>query len=297
MLDNAASPADAVRQIYGSGTSIESRRSVSGGDINQAALLTLSGGTKVFLKENRPALAPMFAAEAAGLDALAEVGSRSGAPPVPRPLAWGSGEQSSFLMMEAVEASRPTDGAAFGRALAELHREGRSGKCGFDSDNWIGSTPQRNTPTPSWYDFFAEHRLLFQWELARSGGYGSGAADRQMQSLCSRLPELIPDVDGGNPSLLHGDLWGGNWMAGADGRAWLIDPAVYYGHREADLAMTRLFGGFPTGFHRGYQESWPLDTGFDDRVDIYNLYHLLNHLNLFGSSYWGGAARILGKYS
>ena len=297
MLEHAASPDDAVRQIYGPDTAIESRRSVGGGDINRAALLTLPGGRSVFLKENRPNLAGMFAAEAAGLEALAEVGGRSGAPPVPRPLAWGADSGCSFLMMEVLDTGGGTDGAAFGRALAELHREGRSRSCGFESDNWIGSTPQPNQQTASWHDFFAGHRLMYQWELARSRGYGSGTTERQIQSLCRRLPELIPDVDSGRPSLLHGDLWGGNWMAGADGRAWLIDPAVYYGHREADLAMTRLFGGFPPGFHRGYEEAWPLEGAFDERVDIYNLYHLLNHLNLFGSSYWGGVARILGRYA
>ena len=239
----------------------------------------------------------MFTAEAAGLNALSAVSALSASPPVPAPLAWGCEGRLSFLIMEEVVPGRLENGASFGRALSELHRHGRRDTCGFDGENRIGSNPQPNPGVKSWHQFFGEHRLLFQWSLARRNGYGDPSTEKAMESVIKRLPDLLPDVDGGKPSLLHGDLWGGNWMAGADGRAYLIDPAVYYGHREADLAMTELFGGFPSGFRRGYEESWPLNPGFPERRDLYNLYHLLNHLNLFGSTYWGGVRSIISSYS
>ena len=282
---------------FGPGVRVVQRRPVSGGDISTAALLALSNGKRVFIKENRAELAPMFSAELRGLEALAEVASRSAAPPVPQALATGVDRGRSFLLLSEISTGRPASGAAFGRALAELHRSGRRDSCGFDEDNWIGSTPQKNPWTVDWFDFFAHHRLGFQWSLARRNGYGDRSADSHMESLQRRLPQLIPDVDDGRASLLHGDLWGGNWMAALDGRAWLIDPAVYYGHREADIAMTQLFGGFPAGFHSAWDEAWPKEPGFDKRRDIYNLYHLLNHLNLFGSSYWGGVEDILRRYA
>lgn len=297
MISDSVSLNEALCSLFGSDCGIVSRKSVSGGDINAAYLLILSGGQRVFLKENRASLVDMFSAEADGLEALAEVADRSGAPSVPAPLAWGVDGTRAFLLMEEIRTGHLADGGSFGRALASLHREGREALCGFTGDNWIGSTPQPNKQTGSWHKFFAEHRLLHQWYLARRHGYGDSAAELQMEALCRRLPDLLPDVDNGRPSLIHGDLWGGNWIAGSDGYAWLIDPAVYYGHREADMAMTRLFGGFPSGFHRAYHEAWPLEGGFEERADLYNLYHLLNHLNLFGSSYWGGVLHTLSIYS
>ncbi len=296
MLKNTKTPEEAVKQLYGSRCSIIRRRSVSGGDICRASMLTLQDGRELFLKEHRADLVSMFAAEAAGLEALAEVSSKSRAPSVPRPLAWGENGGDSFLLMEAVVSGRLKDGRNFGNSLAALHRNGRSETCGFEIDNWIGATPQKNRKNESWHDFFAENRLMYQWSLARQKGYGDSRSEKQIQLLCARLPDILPNLDAGGASLLHGDLWGGNWMAGSDGRAWLIDPAVYYGHREADLAMTRLFGGFPTGFYRGYEEAWPLENGFEQRLEYYNLYHLLNHLNLFGASYWGEVRRILSRF-
>lgn len=295
MVENAASLSDAIELIAGPGCRIEHKRNVSGGDINTASILTLSDGRRLFLKGNSAALVPMFAAEASGLVALISSSSRT--PPVPGPLAWGAGGSGSFLLMEVVEPGRLASGEAFGESLAELHRLERSDTCGFNSDNWIGSTPQMNGRLESWYEFFAERRLGYQWRLARKNGYGDSGTDRKMESLLRRLPELLPDLDEHRSSLLHGDLWGGNWMAGADGRAWLIDPAVYYGHREADIAMTELFGGFPAGFREGYRNTWPMEPGFSDRRNLYNLYHLLNHLNLFGSSYWSGVRNTLLSYA
>jgi len=293
MIENAISIADAIAKISGTELSIKHRRHVSGGDINEAAIITLSDDSQMFLKENRADLVLMFAAEAKGLMALGQ----AGIPPVPQPLGWGRDGRRSFLLLEVVESGRLESAEDFGLALAHLHRHLRNEKCGFSGDNWIGSTSQINTPMSSWFEFFAECRLGYQWRLARMNGYGDKALTKAMESLQSRLIHLLPDLDGGMASLLHGDLWGGNWMAGADGQAYLIDPAVYYGHREADLAMTRLFGGFPGGFYQSYVEAWPIEAGFSERIPLYNLYHLLNHLNLFGTSYMGRVRDILFRYA
>jgi len=293
MIENASSLVDAVTEFSRRDVTIRHRRRVSGGDINETAIITLSDESQMFLKENRADLVMMFAAEAEGLLALGQ----AGIPPVPQPLGWGRDGSKSFLLLEVVESGRLKSAENFGSALAHLHRHLRNEKCGFPKDNWIGSTPQVNTPMLSWFEFFAECRLGYQWRLAHVNGYGNKALTRAMESLQSRLSQLLPDLDGGMASLLHGDLWDGNWMAGADGQAYLIDPAVYYGHREADLAMTRLFGGFPEGFYRSYHEAWPIESGFSERVPLYNLYHLLNHLNLFGASYMGRVREILLRYS
>ena len=295
MIENADSLESALEQLYTAGTEVEKRVSVSGGDINRAFIIILSSGEKLFLKENCGDLLPMFSSESEGLLALGSAGG--GAPPVPRPLAWGRDGENSFLLMDAVKTGRLDSGEKFGASLALLHRNGRSDLCGFQGENRIGSTPQNNKQMQSWHDFFGEQRLGFQWELARGKGYGDFSDEKAMASLLSRLRDILPEPEEGRPSLLHGDLWGGNWMAGEDGRGWLIDPAVYYGHREADIAMTELFGGFPRGFRKGYDNIWPLEPGFSERRDLYNLYHLLNHLNLFGSSYLGGVISTISKYS
>lgn len=295
MLENASSLSYVIESIAGEGCRVLSKRSVSGGDINSASMLTISGGRKFFLKENRSELAGMFQAEAAGLIELSSGGSEI--PPVPVPLALGSDGNKAFLMMELLESGHLTSGAGFGASLAALHRSRRRDKCGFSGDNWIGSTPQPNLWMSSWHEFFAVNRLGFQWNLARENGFGDTRSDKAMASILKRLPDLLPGLEAGGASLLHGDLWGGNWIAGTDGRAYLIDPAVYYGHREADIAMTELFGGFPSGFRQGYADAWPLEPGFQERRDLYNLYHILNHLNLFGRSYWGGVESTLMRYA
>jgi fructosamine-3-kinase len=249
----------------------------------------------LFLKENRVELVSMFSSEAAGLRALGSAGN--GAAPVPEALAWGTEGSRSFLLMEAVETGQLFSGEEFGKSLAVMHKQARSSSCGFSADNRIGSSIQHNTPMESWHDFFAEKRLGVQWKMAREKGYGDAVSDKAVESLLKGLKNILPEPDEGWPSLLHGDLWGGNWLPGADGRGWLIDPAVYYGHREADIAMTELFGGFPSGFYSGYRNFWPLEPGYSERRDLYNLYHLLNHLNLFGQSWWSGVIGTIRKYS
>lgn len=297
MIEHAASLEDAIERLYEGRRGLRGRRGVGGGDINVASVLTLDDGSHLFLKENRDDLMPMFAAEAVGLAALADIADESKVLSVPRVYAWGIDGRRSFLLMEMISPGRLKSGEEFGRALAILHKEGRSVDCGFSSDNWIGSNRQSNQRMSSWHDFFAERRLGYQWRMARMKGFGQASEDKSMESLLNRLPELLPDIDGGQASLLHGDLWGGNWMADSTGRAWLIDPAVYYGHREADLAMTELFGGFPAGFRQGYEDEWPIEPGFNERRDLYNLYHILNHANLFGSSYWNSAIGIVKRYT
>ena len=164
---------------------------------------------------------------------------------------------------------------------------------GLSFDNYAGSTVQVNTPHEKWSDFFRGCRLAPQLRLA--SGWLDGRTRRQADRLLERLDEYLPEPE--RPSLLHGDLWSGNALRGPDGKMWLIDPAVYVGHHEADLAMTQLFGGFPPAFYAAYNEVCPIDSGYARRRDIYNLYHLLNHLNLFGESYYYPVARILERYS
>ena len=172
-----------------------------------------------------------------------------------------------------------------------MHRTTRA-EFGWVRDNTIGATPQPNTPDPDWVRFWARQRLGFQLALAARNGHG-GALQRLGETLLGRLPDLLDHAPA--PSLLHGDLWGGNLGYMRDGEPVIYDPAVYYGDREADLAMTELFGGFGGDFYAAYREAWPLDPGYASRRDLYNLYHVLNHLNLFGGGYLGQALNLLGR--
>ncbi len=216
----------------------------------------------------------------------------------PSPTAKSSSGQ--FLLLEYIDAGRKSAGfwERFGQELAELHRTNTRGRCGFDGDNFIGTNPQENRWTESWTEFFGEMRLRRQLDLARKNGFVSGVRDpiaAGVERLIARLPSLLPEPEAA--SLLHGDLWGGNYLVGQSGEPVLIDPAVSYGHREADLAMTELFGAFDRGFYSAYNGAYPLDPGYAERRDIYNLYHLLNHLNLFGRSYEGSVRSILARYA
>ncbi len=287
-----------------------SAKPMIGGDINHAFRLQLESrrdgqdGAEetVFMKANSRSNADFFRAEAAGLEAIASMGILS----VPKVLAWGTDDGQdnplrgpcSFLLLEFLP---PADKSAsyweeFGQKLARLHLADTSHLVpgfGFPSDNYIGATVQINRKTASWVDFFRECRLRPQFQMAASHFTRSQLADAE--SLLGRLEEFLPEPE--RPSLLHGDLWGGNVHTGGDGRAWLIDPAAYCGHWEADLAMTRLFGGFPRKFYEGYNQVNPIPPGFSRRLDLYNLYHLLNHLNLFGASYLGQVLSTMASYT
>ena len=288
------------------GASLEARRSVGGGDINRAYRLTLSDGTELFSKANASSLLPMFEAEAEGLAAMRATGTIG----VTEVLGIGLepetfGQDASFLLLAWLEpASKRADfWETFAEELAAMHaadtaflfpERGGQTTYGFPIDNYIGSTPQINTPKDSWVDFFRECRLRPQVRMAYDAGYLERSAIRQADSIMERLETLLPEPD--HPSLLHGDLWGGNYMTGPDGKAWLIDPAAYVGHREADLAMTELFGGFAPTFYSAYRSIAHVDAGYGERRDLYNLYHLLNHVNLFGYSYVGSVERILDRF-
>lgn len=291
----ASSVQHAVVQVAGDGVRVRSERAVGGGMINETRQLLLTNGKSFFLKVNSRAHSDLFVEEARGLLALRETTG----PRVPAPLGLFEKGDHQYLLMEWIEAGRPGGDfwTRFGGALAQLHRTNRSPRCGFFGDNHIGTTDQPNGWMVSWHDFFGERRLLFQVELARKHGRADAAMEQGVRSLIKKLPDLVPDLDEGGASILHGDLWGGNYMASTENEPVVIDPAVYYGHREADLAMSELFGGFSPEFYRAYQAEWPLVPGYEQRRDIYNLYHLLNHLNLFGGSYAGSCQAIIRRFS
>ena len=270
-----------------------SESGVGGGCISQAHAIELADGRRYFLKWNAAPLENMFERECDGLAALAKVGAIR----VPEPLGTGGCSGSDvppFVVMEWIGEGR--QGAdfftAFGQQFARLHRHAAGERFGFEHDNYLGATPQPNGWQQQWCAFWRERRLGFQLRLARQ----IGTDDPELRSLGDRLMNRLGHYLGSvtePPSLLHGDLWGGNFLCGEGGESVLIDPACYYGHREADLAMTMLFGGFGARFYSAYQDVWPLEAGSDERLEIYKLYHLLNHLNLFGSSYRGQCVSIL----
>jgi protein-ribulosamine 3-kinase len=271
-----AAHARAIRQA--TGAEPLSVTPVRGGDIARAFRIELSDGGTIFYKT---APGGMFPAEAAGLAALAEPGVIR----VPRVVAVAR----DFLALEHIPPGPPGPAffPRFGRQLARLHRH-RATHYGFSTDNFIGASPQPNPRAPegpgAWGAWYWGQRLHFQLTLATRGGLASGSLTRAVSRLETRLPALLAGSDEA-PSLLHGDLWAGNFLVDPAGEPVLIDPAVYYGHREADLAMTLLFGGFPAPFYEAYQQEWPLPPGWRDRVPLYQLYHVLNHLNLFGGGY------------
>jgi protein-ribulosamine 3-kinase len=271
---------------------------IGGGCIADARVATFEDGSKVFVK--RAAGAPeMFSREAEGLRALAATKAIR----VPDVLA----VDEQALVLEMIRQAPMKRGffEAFGQNFAMLHSH-RGKACGFPHDNFIGSTRQLNQPLDgpwdqaaddgsTWPEFFMERRLRFQVRLAASGGHG-----HELEHLLDRSEARIIELLNAAievPGILHGDLWSGNFMADDRGEACLIDPAVYYGHREADLAMTRLFGGFEPAFYNAYAEAWPLAPGHEDRLPIYQLYHVLNHLNLFGGGYFGQSKHILQRYA
>lgn len=273
-----------ISETSGQPFSVGGRHNVGGGCINNAAVLQ-DGARRYFVKTNDAARAGMFQAEAEGLREIA----RTRTVRVPQPLCWGRAGGAAYLVLEYLELGG-ADSRSFeqlGRQLAQMHRATRD-RFGWHIDNTIGSTPQINTPSSDWVDFWRQHRLGFQLDLAaRHGRNMMNKGKRLMASLGEFFRDYRPV-----PSLLHGDLWGGNVGAVGD-QPVIFDPAVYYGDREADLAMTELFGGFSSRFYQAYQETWPLDPGYKVRKTLYNLYHVLNHFNLFGGGYGSQAERMI----
>lgn len=272
------------------GQSFSGIQPVSGGDISDAYRLSGVSGDFFFKVNRRPDAERMFGVEAKSLQLL----GRSGVIRTPTVVWTGALEEGAGLLLEFMESKRPNpaDLFNFGQALARMHQQSGS-EFGWHQDNFIGPLDQSNRAHPDWPAFYGRERLLPQIKMARQGGLLSAREVPQEDHLLEILKKHLPEI---SPGLVHGDLWSGNYLIAADGRACLIDPAVYYGHGEVDLAMSRLFGGFGPEFYRGYHEICPPEPGYEDRQDIYQLYYLLVHLNLFGRSYHGAVSRILQRY-
>lgn len=289
-----------IENTYGKGITVKEKRRVSGGDINEAFLLILSDGNSVFLKENTKENADFFSAEKDGLKALLETKTIG----VPKVHSFGKYERKSFLLMDYLQPAKQDKRfwENFGHALAEMHKadttalldsnESDIKKYGFYRNNYIGAGHQKNTPKETWIGFFRDCRIMPQLKRAEKKLPSSDI--KKIEHIMDDLDRYLIEPE--KPSLLHGDLWSGNFVAGPDGNAWLIDPAVYVGCSEADIAMTELFGGFSGTFYGTYRESGLIMPGYEERRDLYNLYHMLNHLNLFGSSYLYAVERIISGY-
>jgi fructosamine-3-kinase len=274
-----------IEAATGVSASLEDNGSVGGGCINQASRVRY-GDTTYFVKLNAASGYDMFAAEAKGLEELRLCNALK----TPVPVCAGSDSQSAWLVMENLALGGHGCTAGLGEGLAEMHCITRD-RYGWELDNTIGSTPQENAWMDDWLDFWRKRRLRFQLELAARNGAGSGLLSKG-EALLDTFPRLF---DGYTPqaSLLHGDLWSGNYACTSAGEPAIFDPAVYYGDREADIAMTELFGGFSQDFYAAYNNSFPLDSGYSVRKTLYNLYHILNHFNMFGGGYLGQAQRMI----
>ncbi len=285
MWDNIAAR---ISEVTGDSFSIDNRRSVSGGCINQGYAISSSSRT-YFAKINQASQVAMFEAEALGLQQMRETQTIR----VPEPICWGTEGNSAYIVLEWLDlGGRGGDivWEEMGRKLAEMHRYPGKTEFGWDLNNTIGSTVQINNWTANWAQFWAEHRIGYQLKLAkRRGGHFP-----QEERLLKVIPELLAGYEP-QPSLVHGDLWGGNAGVTSAGEPVIFDPATYLGDREVDIAMTELFGGFPAQFYRGYNQILPLDLGHEKRKIIYNLYHILNHFNLFGGSYESQANQMINR--
>ena len=282
-----------LKPIFGQEVKVQSSSQVEGGCINQTHILHLTNGERVFLKHNFHPAPDFFAAEAKGLKLLSQA---ENGPRIPKALALQDSPTPTFLILEYIEKSSPAPDfpIRFAQSLAELHRNTHH-SFGLDHDNYIGSTLQNNTRENNGIHFFRDHRLRYQQELARKSGKLPSKTDKNLSKLCDKIENYL-DISGEKPALLHGDLWSGNYFPDRDNTPCIFDPAVYYGLREADLAMTELFGRLPQRFYEAYHEAFPLNPGYEERKDLFNLYHLLNHLNLFGSSYLSSVEQVLKKY-
>jgi len=271
---------------------IISTSSLSGGCISNAYKITLQDKKNLFLKINSSHPKDMFHKEANGLNELAKPNVIK----IPKVIA----VNDTFILLEFVgNGIKQKDFFEnFGRSFAEMHKFTLE-TFGFYEDNYIGSTPQINIPNEKekidWTAFYFSKRILFQFNLAENNGFATDELRKGISFLESNIENILKGSEE-LPSLLHGDLWSGNYMVNEKGKASLIDPAVYYGHREADLAMTKLFGGFSESFYKSYNESFPLKDGCNYRENIYKLYHVLNHLNLFGSGYYSQAVSLIKSY-
>jgi fructosamine-3-kinase len=279
------------RDFFQAPVSLTDTTPVHGGDINQCFRLGTSRGA-FFMKVNASLFGlDFFEKEARGLILLANTGAIR----VPRPLFDGKFHQQVYLVMEALD--RGTAGEdfwdKFGQGIAALHGN-HAERFGLEYPNYIGKMHQDNTWHDTWHDFYTNQRIMRNVYKAKERQLLDMAHVELAETICARLKDLIPEE---KPSLLHGDLWSGNYIATADGLPAVFDPAAYYGHRETDLAMALLFGGFDTRFFTAYQEASPLQPGWEERVPLFQLYPLLIHLLLFGGRYRGQVEEILRKFS
>jgi fructosamine-3-kinase len=273
-----------ISQVTGEKFENQNRRSLSGGCINQGYAVSSSERT-YFVKLNQAAQIAMFEAEALGLQEMLQSNSIR----VPKPICWGTADNFSYIVLEWLQMDKGNSKCweEMGRKLAAMHQTTSSQGMGWKINNTIGSTPQINTWTADWVEFYAQHRLLYQFKLARR----RGGDFPQQEKLLAAIPQLLSHQP--QPSLVHGDLWGGNAGCTVSGEPVIFDPATYFGDREVDIAMSELFGGFPADFYHGYNQVFPLDAGYEQRKTIYNLYHILNHFNLFGGGYASQANRMI----
>lgn len=287
-MDTWRTIAHYIEQVTGEPFDPRPPTDIGGGCINTAVKLS-DERRSFFVKLNEAGRLDMFAAEAEGLEEMA----RTRTIRVPEPICHGTVHGQAYLVIEYVDMGRPSGNAAeqAGRQLAAMHHICRE-QFGWHRDNTIGSTHQSNASDADWIGFWRKQRLEFQLLLAARNGYG-GSLQSGGEKLVERFAALI-DHDP-VPSLLHGDLWGGNLSYDRDGNPVIYDPAVYYGDREADLAMTELFGGFGNDFYAAYNEVWPVDTGYRSRKTLYNLYHILNHANMFGGGYVRQAQEMIDR--
>ena len=277
---------DAISKAIGEPFITQNTRAVGGGSINSASVIH-SEKHSFFLKTNSLGFADMFEAEFDGLQELANVNAIR----VPKAICTGTTDSQVFLVLENLNmhSGSPQAASVLGRHLAQLHKT-QADQFGWFRDNTIGSTRQVNQYSNNWVDFYREHRLQFQLALAEENGF-DGELQQLGDRLCEDLARFFKDYEP-YPALLHGDLWSGNY-AYVNDEPVIFDPATYYGDREADIAMTELFGGFPAAFYQAYNAELPLDKGYEQRKNLYNLYHILNHLNLFGSGYYAQAINML----
>lgn len=298
-----------IAEATGEDFQINSRHSVSGGCINQGYAVIGNTAT-YFVKLNKASQVEMFEAEALGLKQMLATKTIR----VPKPICSGTVTDFAYIVMEWLElggGSNTKSWEQMGCQLAAMHRtkppqpqeklkvgglkvessnrqpSNIQGEFGWNLNNTIGSTPQINHWTSDWAEFFTEHRIHYQFQLARR----RGGHFPQQERLLAAIPKLLNHQP--QPSLVHGDLWGGNAAVTTLGEPVILDPATYVGDREVDIAMTELFGGFPSAFYRAYDDAWPLDSGYKLRKTLYNLYHILNHFNLFGGGYASQANRMI----
>ncbi len=280
--------ANSISAATGQAFHCHNKQAAGGGCINRT--YTVRGDTcAYFVKLNDANLSDMFEAEAAGLNEMAASHSIR----VPAAICSGISGNQAFLVLEHLEfGSGNNSHDALGQMLAQMHSHSCE-RFGWYRNNTIGSTPQHNDQTNNWISFWRDQRLGFQLQLASHNGY-NGRLQQLGEQLLPVIDAFFSDYQP-NASLLHGDLWSGNYAFTTDGTPVIFDPAVYYGDRESDLAMTELFGGFNSRFYQAYEAAYPLDEGYSQRKTLYNLYHVLNHLNLFGAGYLGQAESMFGR--